>query len=383
MQIAVSKKQIIIAIIIFVGIILRVLIMTLGHNYDFESYLIVGKIVKNGGNVYAETTRYNYGPIFLYIQGMFYIIASYFKHVEIIFRCLIVLLLTLTDIALALFILKKSNIAAMALFLLNPVTIIITGFHNQFDNIALLIALLSMNFYNDEERINDNDYKFVILLGISLIIKHLFFIMPVWIFFRKSLIIKKKIFYLAMPILLFILSFIPFLFNGGYIGILNNVFLYKSFNNAPLLMTIYQVLHIQKQFYMFVFIVIMLIMGWIVRGKDIDYVFLFYSLCLVAFSSAIANQYLVIPLVAMCLLSKYIKYIYTVIIGIFLLIDGNGLGMTHLINKLFGTDLISKLYFSDICYFSATYLIFIIIMKELNVFGGHLLKKSYNAGIDL
>ena len=51
------KKNIVFFICICTGIILRYVMMTLGHNYDFESYCIVGEIAGNFGNVYAGTNR--------------------------------------------------------------------------------------------------------------------------------------------------------------------------------------------------------------------------------------------------------------------------------------------------------------------------------------
>lgn len=59
-------------VICALGIMARFFVMQLGHNYDFESYMIVGDIVSKGGNVYAETYRYNYGFVFFFIQGLGY-----------------------------------------------------------------------------------------------------------------------------------------------------------------------------------------------------------------------------------------------------------------------------------------------------------------------
>ncbi len=38
-------------------------------NYDTTSYEIVAAIVKRGGNVYAETSRYNYSPLWSLMLG--------------------------------------------------------------------------------------------------------------------------------------------------------------------------------------------------------------------------------------------------------------------------------------------------------------------------
>jgi len=44
-----------------IGIGLRIWVSTFGYNFDFESYAVVASIIDSGGNVYAETHRYNYG----------------------------------------------------------------------------------------------------------------------------------------------------------------------------------------------------------------------------------------------------------------------------------------------------------------------------------
>jgi hypothetical protein len=48
-----------------IGVGLRIWVSTLGYNFDFESYAVVASIIDSGGNVYAETHRYNYGPVWM------------------------------------------------------------------------------------------------------------------------------------------------------------------------------------------------------------------------------------------------------------------------------------------------------------------------------
>ena len=55
---------------------------------------------------------------------------------------------------------------------------------------------------------------------------------------------------------------------------------------------------------------------------------LLYMIGMVSFSSAIANQYLSIPLVALCVLEVGAwRYIYTIFAGIYLVLDNDGLGV--------------------------------------------------------
>src|SRR5258708_36698521 len=66
-----NKKRAAFTILLLSGIALRVYIATFGHNSDLESYEIVADLVARGKSVYANTTRYNYGPIwFCFLWGL-------------------------------------------------------------------------------------------------------------------------------------------------------------------------------------------------------------------------------------------------------------------------------------------------------------------------
>lgn len=326
-----SGKQWTICAICFCGIFLRFLVMSSGHNFDFESFCIVGDISSKLNNVYAETSRYNYAPVFFCILGICYWLSQLMAiDFVLTFRIFIVGILTFTDLLIMKWISEKYSLRAGLIFFLNPVSIIITGYHNQFDNIAVLMALLSCNFYNEEEEFNKKDIFFIAFLTMSLLVKHLLYIFPFWILVKKHLPLKKKFAYVFIPPLIFLLGFLPFALNSqaAFHGIINNVFLYRSFNNAPLLSGIFQFFKIPVQYWFIIFICILAAVSLIVRGQTYEYMILIYLVSVVAFSSAIANQYLVIPAAAVCVLSKKVfRYSYFVLMGIYLALDQAGLGL--------------------------------------------------------
>ena len=84
-------------IVLLFGIGLRFSLVNLGHNFDFDSYLIVAKIVDSGENVYASTGRYNYGPVWFYILHLIYEITL--KN-DVAFRFLLVVFLSSVDLAI-------------------------------------------------------------------------------------------------------------------------------------------------------------------------------------------------------------------------------------------------------------------------------------------
>lgn len=116
-------------------------------NFDQDSYELVQGIVRDGGNVYAETTRYNYAPPWFLVLGAF---AWLQELTGLPAHGVIRTFLTLADIALAgvVYILARhlglAPLRACLLFLLNPVSILITGFHGPVDGLAILFIWLAV-----------------------------------------------------------------------------------------------------------------------------------------------------------------------------------------------------------------------------------------------
>lgn len=288
--------------VVVIGVIVRFLAMARGYNFDFESYKIVGDIMVNGGNVYAETTRYNYGPIWFTILGIFREVGSLFANPDIIFRSLIVGLLTAVDLAIALVLKKRFGVWAFVLFFLNPVSIIISGYHNQFDSIAILIGLLGLAVYEkaNPDKLDRNHVYAALLIGLSLMTKHIFFFLPVWLFLRAKTL-RTKLFILFAPVALFALAFLPF-WPNGHQGIIQNVFLYKSFANAPLLHSFVSPGIQALVSPAVVLFIALLFVGFLTRKLPPVVAGLWYLITLVAFSPAIANQYLAIAMPAVIVL---------------------------------------------------------------------------------
>ncbi len=326
------------------GVFLRFFVMTFGHNFDFDSYCIVGEIAGNFRSVYAETDRYNYAPLFFILQGLLYRISQIDPANRVlIFRILIVSVLTAADLAIALFIAGNYSYTQSIVFFLNPVSIIISGYHNQFDNIAVLFALLSIAFFNEEDRLNKSDVGFILLFSLSLITKHILFLLPVFILLMERVCIKKKALYSFIPPVVFLLSFVPFalLDNATLRGIINNVFRYRSSNNAPLYSIIFAFIDFPGH-RIIVYGLMMTVVAWIVRRCRFEVILLVYLITMVCFSSAIVNQYLAIPMAALCILNvgKW-SWIYMTAAGLYLLLDESGLGLLRIIDGYYPDSIFS------------------------------------------
>jgi len=174
-----------------------------------ESYWIVANILHRGGNVYLETARYNYGPLWSYIlYGLFLISGK--EPAD--FRFLIAIFLTIVDGAIFLILLKTFGKRVAFLFFLNPISIIITGYHNQFDNLAMLFGFISIIIFGRDftSGINKRKTAGLIMLGISIMTKQILFFFPLWLAVKQKGIVWKIVI-LFVPTVIFFSSFIPFI----------------------------------------------------------------------------------------------------------------------------------------------------------------------------
>jgi hypothetical protein len=284
------------------------------------------ELFKNGESFYAYG-KYNYSPLWVNLLFLVDSISLPFIDNQSIFRIKVVLLLSLIDFFIFFFICKNYSTKIGLLFFLNPISIFITGFHNQFDNIAILIAFIAILLYEKYK----NNYQLLITLiifGISICAKQIFFFFPIWLAIKEKKIFKK-ILILFIPYLIFFISFINYI-PTDLVYILENVFQYKSYNNGP-----FWGMFAPKIIYLYVdkkvlFFISMLLLGFLFENKNLRDTFYFYIISVVIFSSAIVNQYLAIPLLTMAVYwnNKYLYY--SIISTLLFFIDGDALNINFL-----------------------------------------------------
>lgn len=280
---------------VVVGVALRVWAQTRPSNYDFASYLIVSDTVLGGQNPY-ETGRYNYGPVWFLLISVIRVVASEPEA----FRLLLALVLTAADLALAYLLVRKGYALGACLFLLSPVAIAITGQHQQFDNLAVLLAVAAalMVTRTGSSDILPRDWAAIALLAASLTTKHVFIVLPIWLAIQQSGW-KRKSAYLLVPPAVFALSLLPFMALNPS-PVMKNVIQYNSFNNVPFLKALLPdqiaVQMAGRGLAVPLFLAIMVALGFLFRrvhGIELAFV---YSVSLVVFTSAVTDQYLAIPM---------------------------------------------------------------------------------------
>lgn len=199
-------------------------------NYDQWSYEIVTTIVQRRDNIYAETDRYNYSPLWAYCL---LVLSKITQITGLDFHLVVRGALTLVDLldaALVGLIAARvwgwSARRGFSLYLLNPVAILLVGYHGQFENLAALPLLLALYLYI--QRPEAPPTKRIWALGsLAIIVKHNV-VFSVWMLFVYTCRMRKHALWLfALSALLFFATFVPFVQTGWH-GIVRNVLLYRS-----------------------------------------------------------------------------------------------------------------------------------------------------------
>jgi hypothetical protein len=194
--------------------------------YDSESYRVVAAIAARGGDIYAETKRYNYSPVWgQVLRGLDWARAAS----KLDLTRAVGLALTAADLATAalLYLLasgrfgpRRSALVAL-LFFANPVSILISSFHGQFDNLSILFLLAAILV---SRRGDGRGPLTIALLSMSLCLKHVTWFHPLLFAWRG-----RRRFSLAVgtfPYAFFLASFLPYW--PSWRNIAANVFLYRS-----------------------------------------------------------------------------------------------------------------------------------------------------------
>ena len=316
-----AQNNIYIFITLFVGIFLRIFISKQGYNYDFPSYRIYTDLFKNGEDFYI-TGRYNYSPIWINILVFLDSLPSFELNSFDSLRVKVVSFLSLIDIFIFFLLNKIHSLRVAALFFLSPISIFITGFHNQFDVLAIFIGFLAVLVYEK----NNKNFGFLscaLLLGLSLCAKHVLFLLPFWIAFKEKKFIKK-ILIVLVPYMIFLVSFSSYI-PEHFDSIVKNVFLYSSWDNGPfwgIFAPYFINFFIPKKI---LFVASLLVLGLFIQKRPIKEIFYIYLIAMTVLSSAIANQYLAIPVMAIAVFWNSFYGAYTVVCSLLFLVDRTAL----------------------------------------------------------
>lgn len=288
------RNALVLATIIILGLAVRLFLASITPgNYDMESYQIVIDILRNGGNIFAETSRYNYSPVWSYILLGIDALAG-FTHLPFPFaERAFISFVDLADAFVIGLIASKMNkrgfLLAFAVYFLNPISILLSGVHGQFENLAALPLLIAVYLYN---RAPSHRNLYIWLLGtISLTVKQI--TLPgVWMIFSFMTNPLQAFIGLLLSVVVLAASFIVYL-PAGADGILNNVLLYTSSHWQYGLSTV-----MPRIVVMLIFMVVSVILPYIARHKlklSLETSMTFAFVSFLAFAPGIAVQYFLLP----------------------------------------------------------------------------------------
>ena len=304
--------------VIFFGIYLRLSLAYFGHgNHDLRSYEIVSNLILKGENVYAKTYRYNYSPLWFLILGFLKRI-SFCLSLAFIVR----FFLTLVDLASLYFLFKISKIKKIAFekiavgFFLNPISIILTGYHGQFENLTILFILVGIFFYYKNKSFNKFSFISFTLAGI---IKHSVF-NQILIFLNKCFKKRKKIvLFFSLSTLLFLSTFLPY-WKEGSNGIIKNVFMYGGLEKRYGISYFLVKLGLANliKYYKYFFIALLFSFPFFFKKKDLAMSCLGGFLTFLSFTSGISDQYFVLPVAIGSITNSLFFYLYTLMGSLYL-----------------------------------------------------------------
>ena len=302
---------------IFLSLFLKVFLACCGHNYDIESWEIVAKLVREGKSVYANTFRFPYGPILQFVLGGLSVLSERIplSSGRENFHIWVTLFLSLVDIFVGLILRRLFGNLIGTLFLLNPITWLITGFHAQLDQIPILIGLISICFLQKAEKSGKYYLGSILLLGISLITKHTLIFFPLWIIAYLLAGKRRKIgwaiAFALVPFVIFGLSFLPWLGDtASRNGVINNVFHYRSEYLSAFLPELFSLVGLTEWLemnfmwvpvfsgYKLFWFISISALGFYFRNVNLFEFFFLYLFSLLFLTSSMCDQYLVIPIAA-------------------------------------------------------------------------------------
>lgn len=355
--------------IILLGLALRLFMAsTNSSNFDMHIFIMDAQFFHEGKwNIYFYNWNYVYSPAIFYINGVLGIIQNTFSFLPYpFFQRAYISLIDLLTLFVLIKIATKYKISptrTAVFFFLNPVTIMLSGYHGQFDNNAIFFLLLSvwLCFFTDDQT---SSYKKLVawfFLTMGFIIKH---ILPFQIFlveasmFKKHKLIKGGILF-TLTILTFLATFIPFYNNNeskfvikeyvlGYQGQatisgITGIIRYLCVSCEIFDMRLYTL-------YRYIFMTAGMVFSiFLLNKKNLLHSLLVSFLFFLTFSSAHSAQYFVLPMAVGALFPSRWYLMYTAIVTIFLLVFQMEVGFSIYI-KVF---LLNMVWIVASCWFLA------------------------------
>lgn len=251
--------------IFFIALFIRLICLYLFRNvsnYDLQSYLQIGELTLKGINIYPNVAslHHPYLPFFLYIEAL----AVWIGRSEIIVITIIKFINIIFDLGILylVYLLSKKNLKTAFLYAINPVTILITTLHGQFDVIPVFFILLAIYLLKKKKE-----------LGVILSFSFAVFTKtwPILFFIPIARKIKNKkllILIIVFPVIFSLIYVV--LFKSSLISIIKTLMYYQGLYGiwGPWVLLGKQRILIQKLTTL-IFLISFFIYSWFIKEKNL------------------------------------------------------------------------------------------------------------------
>lgn len=138
-------------VVLLLALVLRLVLAwnSPGAAYDIESYRIQGQAVLSGQNIYQVTYRYPYPPLWMYWPAIAIRLAEW---TTLPFYFCVKLLAIGADLGIGWLLWRwprspTPSVGRAMLYLFNPIVLIITAMHGQFDALVIFMVLLAARWW--------------------------------------------------------------------------------------------------------------------------------------------------------------------------------------------------------------------------------------------
>ena len=307
---------------------------SLPPNWDTDAYAEVVSTLDSGGTLYRDTPRYNYSPLWSLVLR---VLARIARVSALPLDRTVGGFLLLVDAATAWLVFRvardvlgrapESAAGAALLFFANPVSVFVTGFHAQFDGIAIAFLLAAIWL---EGRRHARPIAAAGALAASLLAKHVTAFHPLVFLRRRGSARGLPLAAALAPYGVFLLSFLPYW--NVRSDVADRVFAYRSLAEdygTSMLRKLPGVPHWAPTA---VFVVVSLLAALAFRRLGPARASLLLFLVILVLAPGMAEYYFVWPIALGSLFGGAGYAVYTIVVSAFFLgsPDGLGLALTHL-----------------------------------------------------
>ena len=306
------------------------------ENWDLDAYREVVRVLESGGELYRDTPRYNYSPAWsIVLRGL----SAVSRAVGAPLERGVGALLLLADVATAWLVFRiardvlgrppEAAAGAALLFFANPVSVFATGFHLQFDNLAVLFLLAAVWSISSTPARPARNAGTVAFLSASLLFKHVAYFHPL-LFMRTRRRTGLPLLAGLVPYAVFFASFLPYLASPG--SVYERVFAYRSLGETYGSSTLLDIPGVPRSAPTALFLTAAGVGIVLFRRLDVGRASLLLFLLLLVFLPGVVQYYFVWPIALGALYGGAGYAVYTLLVSAFFLgsPDGLALPLPHL-----------------------------------------------------